>query len=149
MWMLHDGIVNFSKCLCECYMITLSTSHNVYVNVTLWQYNLLKMFMWMLHDNIVNFSQWHDIIINFSQCSCECYMITLSTSHMRTMFMRMLHRDIICFSTCLFMFAWMLHRCIIKFSQCSCECYMIALSISQNVNVNDMSWLYQLLQMFM
>jgi hypothetical protein len=58
------------KCLCECYMMALSSSRNVYVNVTWWQYQVLKMFIWMLHgDNI-----------KFSKCLFECYMMALSSS---------------------------------------------------------------------
>jgi hypothetical protein len=83
MWMLHSDIINFSGCLGECYILILSSSRNVYVNITQWQYQILnyvnvtswhyqvlEMFMWMLHDGL----------LNSSKCLCECYILMLSTS---------------------------------------------------------------------
>jgi hypothetical protein len=86
--------IEFSICLCNCYTrlytdwLTLSSSRFVYVNVIRdytkfgWLYWVLDLFMWMLHEIIQSLVD----SINFSICSCKCYMrlykirLTLSNS---------------------------------------------------------------------
>jgi hypothetical protein len=117
MWMLHNGVLNSSICLCECYIMALSTPQYVHSNV---HYQLLKIFTWMLHIVI--------LLIKFSTCSCEareCYILTLSTSQY------VLNVTSWCYQV-LEMFMWMLHDDIINSSKCLCECYIVTLSTSQS-----------------
>jgi hypothetical protein len=67
---LLDGLIQCSQIV----HVNVSWCEVPYVNVTWWYseedivryFEVLKMFIWMLHD----------ISIEFSNCSCECYIIS-------------------------------------------------------------------------
>jgi hypothetical protein len=155
--------------------LTLSSSQFVYVNATWdytkfgWLYWVLDLFMWMLHEIIQSLVD----SINFSICSCKCYMrlykIWLTLLSSRFVYVNVI-RDYTKFGWLywvLDLFMWMLHEIIqslidsIKFSICLCECYMrlhkirLTLSSSRFVYVNvtcdytKFDWLYQVLDLFM
>jgi hypothetical protein len=122
--------IQFPQYLCDCYMLfyrkrtdiiqlsqcyvsvtcssfanerTLSSSHNVYVNVT--RYSIYR--------------KWTHIIQLFPQCLCERYMLfyrnerTLSSSH--NVYVNVTRYSIY----------WKWTHIIQLFPQCLCECYML------------------------
>jgi hypothetical protein len=113
--MLHADNLKFTKCLSECYTLTISSSQNVYVNVTFmtipssqnvyvnvtrWQSQVHQMFMWMLQ-----ISSSQNVYVNVTWWQCQVHK----------------------------MFKWMLHADNLKFTNCSSECYMMTIPSSQNV----------------
>jgi hypothetical protein len=136
---------NFSKCLCECYMIFC------------FREQLLEMFMWMLHDVPL-------YLDNFAKCLClcECYFyfylffssrtpnaifvlhdIALKIANYRNVYVNVTSYFVLesnfakCFCEFCFgeqlikMFMWMLHDVTLylvledNLAKCLCECYMI------------------------
>jgi hypothetical protein len=107
-------IVEFSDCLCKCYIVVLYLIWNsqiVHVNVT-------SLFC------ICN--------VKFSDCSCKCYIVVLYLHcGVLRLFMWMLHR-------CFVFAMWssqivyvnvtsLFCICIVKFSNGLCKCYIIVL----------------------
>jgi hypothetical protein len=126
MWMLRDGIVKFSKCSCKCYMMALSNSNNVYVNVTRLHCQVLKMFMWMLHG----------CIAKFSKCWCECYTVTISSSLNVYVNVTWWQYQV------LKMFMWMLQDGIVNYSKCLCKCFIVVLILfpSTQIVYENVTW---------
>jgi hypothetical protein len=136
----------------------------------LWPYKFLQLFMWMLHDHSLFFG-----FIQFSNCSCECYMIILWLYQVLKLFIWMLHDnyltlsssrivyvnvtwwlfyDFIKFSNCYVNVTWLFYD-FIKFSNGLCECYIwqffgfIKFSNCLCECYMTILWLYQVLKLFM
>jgi predicted DNA binding protein len=111
----------FFKCLCNCYIRTLSllkSSENVYVNVTRWHQGSEK---WIYFSNvcvIVTYElcfYWKVLkMFKFRKCLCKCHMIAPKKREMMDLLFK-----------------------------CLCNCYIRTLSLlksSENVYVNVTRW---------
>jgi hypothetical protein len=116
---------NFSKCLCECYMIFCFRAQ------------LLEMFMWMLHgilfqsstsQNVYLNVTWYFVLeSNFSKCLSECYMIFCSREQLLEMFKWILHDILLQSATSgnVYVNVTWYFASERNFWKCLCECYMI------------------------